>query len=382
MVCTASSCVCPTPAVGAPIRLTNTPGLSLQPHVAWNGNQVALAWVEVLGTYSNEVHLALLDPDGSRAIASDTVVVPGNNYVSTTVGYGPWVSWTGSEWLVAWIAQAARIELRGFDVTGAPTTTSTTIMAPGYYAGGDLFASATQGLGFIDTGVSFRRLGVNGSVPETPVYIAWPNGAYWPPMHLAASAAGQWGFVIPNGGTSTFVRLNADGSHTLPDSTLAHFGNQEPPLIAHDGLTWLAAFVEMPAAPTLFRVARGDTLSSTFDLLTESSPSLGPAFRLSALRLGSGYFDVLLGSLDGSSVGRGILRMARYRLPSGATAAPVPPLATPVTILSTPNANNRTSIGDSVHTGPSSSFVVWADDRWGTSNLELYGAAVDFLACA
>lgn len=388
-VCTGSTCLCPAPVVGSPTRLTNAFGPSVSQHLAWNGTYVGVVWSEQSQTTDAAVHFALLWPDGTRAPGADVVVGQGPALFSEGwSSHGPWITWTGTQWVVLWTAKQGVLEVRGFDSTGTPNSTTASIKPLGAEPfSGDVAFSPSQGFGFLyeeSYGASFRRLGPNATTPEAPVSVRSLPASYWRrPMHLGVSPTGQWGFVLPDAaGASVFVRLNPDGSHTIPDVPLPINAQYGVPAIAHDGATWLAAYVDAPGATSTLMLARGDTLSSTFKLFTEANATSGVAvFRPSALLLGGGNLDLFVDSMDWTSDGNGIVRLFRYRLPGGPTSAPTPLLSGPATILGTPNATSRLTLSDAVHLGPSRVFSAWTDNRWGSSNYEVYGAAVDFLGC-
>lgn len=327
----------------------------------------------------------LLDPDGGSVLASPLKLSTAT--VATGSMLGPWIAWTGTQYVVAWIG-ATGLQIVGLDASGAPNGL-TAVVPPTNVAydtsmwSADFIYAPSQGFAFVyssGAGVTFRRLGMNASAPESPVRLdTYPVRA---DLTLGAAPSGEWG-VYFSAGKDALARLNPDGSHTISDVVpFPSFSTSGRPLgLAFDGTSWMVAWSDSDPYNTREYVSRGVALNSRFLIYQDAKASTvnaNPQFPAARLRYANGVLDALFGYEDGSGY-VGVIKLQRYSVPGLATSAPVPLLAAPLTILATQNSASHDSPPDFAYTATRRAFVVWGDTRWGDA--EIYGAAVDFLGC-
>jgi hypothetical protein len=180
-ICSAGSCICPTPIVATPVRITNTSAESGRISAAWDGTHVGMAYFEG----NNDLVFTLLNPDGTRASASDTVIE-----YAVDDGLRPRVIYNGREYAVVWAD--------GFYTTFARVSTSATVLGSPVTVGGGGWVpgvawSSVYGGYAVSTGqsnqVSFRRLGATASALEPPISL---EVGFGDATALATAPDGTW----------------------------------------------------------------------------------------------------------------------------------------------------------------------------------------------
>ena len=370
-VCTAGKCGCPAPIVGAPLRLTTTPTDAARPAAAWSGTHVGVVYIENPAGSSQwgDLYFALLNPDGTRAKSPDIALT-----TTQSVREQPSIVWTGTEFGVAYrrstSAMFQRLDANG-TLLGAPADIN--LATPGpilpYISPLGLAWSPTYGgyalcsLGSSEVG--FQRIGATGTAPEAVNHINILGALFDGNCKLAVSPVGEWGILVGGGGgyDFKFVPVNPDGSKTKPTTTLQVYTYATEVSLVYDGAAWLSAWRYEGSG---IRVNRGETLNSPFTAVPFTSKG-GDHYNVSTTLSGTGAVELVWTQPND-------IRLRRFLVPTSSTSF-LTALGGEVSILATPNAIDMTA----VHTGSGSMLTLWADNRWGAT--ELYAAPVDFSSC-
>lgn len=311
-------------------RISNAPGSSRSPSIAWNGTGFGVAWQDDRdGQWG--IYFALLDAQGRQ---------PSEDFrISDTAGVGvtPSVVWTGEGYGVAWEDERdgfeqAEIYFRLLDERGAPVGEELLISnAAGISYWPSLVWNGTGfGLAWSDsrTGrgeIYFANISAEGEKlgEEAPI-ITTPGNAYVPALITSGN-----GYALAYNDDSVdenfenyFVRLDASGSKLGTETRLSE---TEPfsqlPRLAATPAGYAVAWEEMDgtAGEVLARTldATGKTAGVTHPLFT-NMPGIGGgdiAWSESAGKLGVVWSDLVAGT-DGEVF---FARFDQDFVPSGAT---------------------------------------------------------------
>jgi hypothetical protein len=372
------------------VRETNSASYaSKQPRIAWSGSQAAVVFgvSSTTATGGANVHVALLNADGSRATSGDVALTSFADG-STSNAYPADIVWTGSGWGVLWTQTATsstyHILFQQLAADGTPqgTPADITALTTGPTAPASwlrLGYGATQGFALVSTtsgSADFQLLGADGAHPQPVNPIPGGGGLTFFPSIAAAPGAG-WGVMVGGNSGLLFQPVNADGSITVTATVLTTLGSTGAS-IAYDGSTWVGTWTERRynTYPTVDAIvlARGATLSNRLDVATATENTSVP-LGLSAVSASGPEVSLVWESRSGLS-GPDVGQLARFRGPTDPTAALVR-LTDPVTLVSTSTIEIYTL--DTTVTGPTSLLSTWADSRWGHD--EIYAQATDFLSC-
>jgi hypothetical protein len=391
--CQTGKCRCPSPSLAGEFRLTTTS--SAKPAVAWNGTHLGVAYYDGLvdGSFppAGNVKFALLNPDGTRALAQDLALtsypVNGINKVITN----PDITWNGSEWAIVWTARTSRsggsslfsdtfVQRLAEDGTPLAAAVNVTMLTGGidgqhaksiaFSAAGGSYAVASYAL--YGYAIEFQRLGPTAAAPEPinriPVSINSYPGSQLRPA-LAVSASGTWGILGNDNGLTHFVELNADGSRTMTPVAVDTSAGAGDPDLAFDGTTWVGAWASARSGPSVV-VARGNALETR--LVVPSSDAASSA------RLAIVGNSVVVGWQRSEAAKAWSLKFARYRLPP-ATGQALVPLSDMASLTDAgtvgPDGNAFTMAAPSTN----GFITLWTDTRWGPANL--YGRTADVRLC-
>jgi len=401
MMCSAGRCQCDAPIAGTPFRITNAPLSSRRPTLTWNGTHVGLAWLDqrdTIGTNTANVFFVLLNPDGTRASADLKLTnFPGEAILSAapTAYEDVNVIWTGTQWTVTHselmrvgTELKSQLHLHGITPTGALGSMDVVVTPTG--VGSDtrmlntsVAWSPTEGYAVAYyagnyTSMSFRRLGMTATAPESPVAVTITDPDSFPLFKTSTvvSPSGEWAVLTERHYTSFLVRFNADGSRTKPVVELAN-STRISNLVPDGANGFAGVFVrqESYAGKTTYylTLARGNDFASRF-VLESQEASIMP-FTAPYLVPHGNTLEMLGEIYESGYDGRVTLK--RWTFPSTITTAPTV-LAERVNLMGSPNHPVGYGMGGAF-TG-TSLLTAWTDDRWGY-DFELYGAVVDLRAC-
>jgi hypothetical protein len=398
-ICASGSCKCPDPTPGVALRLTNDTTDQYQPVAAFDGVHVGVVYRRNDFNSIDNVRFMLLNVDGS--VVSDVALTNYDTYPYRVID-GPVVTWTGTEYGVAWTApystdQSTDVLFRRVGKDGnplAPEVDATPHVPGTEHIGLGISWSNTYGgyaisynrNSFNDpTRLAFRRLGATGASPENENAF---NAAYQfstQMLPLVAAPGGGWAIASDDNSHSVDLSLiDADGGHTLPTQHL--FVSQSfgyiagGPGLVHDGAQYLTTYIAPASSSTSARtvwVNRGTALNNPVRLLPLSTTISNLSSSISMVKgtLAVGFTE----SGTASSL-HYKLKMQRYAIPTTPSSA-VTPIHGIVEILSTQNIKDG-ALRDMqlVPTGNGSMLAVWADNRWGTPR-ELYARPIDLHGC-
>ena len=401
LVCSSGACRCPAPTAGTPVRLTSTAGdTAAHPAIAWSGTQAAVLYDSTTTAGATNVLLAILNADGTRAVAKDTVLTSITSASGSAVAGN--VVWTGAAWAAVWMQGTTMyggddVMFQKFAANGAPqgSPVDITALTPGTPPVRPwwprLAYSATQGFVLVTTAYEgpaayFQLLGADGVHPQVALQVATNNNTL--PCAVAPSPEGGWEVLALSQNDLDFQTINADGSKTLSPAVVESDATTDttfPSLssflsLANDGTTWDGAWTDgfFTTQGNAIVLTRGPSLGTRLvvEEVTFNSYPGPPPFGAAAVTAGGGTVTIAYESaVDGTS-GVGAARMARYRAPSDPNAALVP-LTDPTALVTTSTVQSQSIALTS--SGATSAMAAWVDSRWGHG--EIYAEAVDFHGC-
>jgi hypothetical protein len=363
--------------------------------VAWDGTHFGVAYLEstTTGTTSPSrynVYFALLNPDGTRAVATDLALTAFPAGSTATGASAPDIVWTGTEYGVLWpqVSQAGataelmlqRVGPSGATIGASHNITAATVGAKASANGARLSWSPVYGgYAIASAGSSatlhFQRIGVDGTAPD-PINTV-PTNSFFPltTPGIAVSPSGEWGVVFATSNTGSTVYLaffNSDGSRTANVVTLEPSQGIGNPAILHDGTSWVTAwYTVMSTFNHSLLINRGTSRNSPYTVYADAAPMLStPPPVFVQLALAGGALTVAYEHPNGTNYD---FRMRRYLLPS--SGAPTP-ISDTITILDTPTILYSNTAAMAVG---SKTIGLWADDRFGAN--ELYARSIDTLGC-
>jgi hypothetical protein len=401
--CIAGACRCGDPIIGTALRLTTTTADSFGASAAWDGTHVGVVYLE--GTdarrSSQEVqgnlYFALLNPDGTRAMASDLTLTSYDFLLGDRVNFPADITWNGAEYGVVWSTYAGqrsdtwflRIAADG-KAKGTPVSITANTATPASTRSPRISWSASYGgyalatyLENYPAAVDFQRIGATGGAPEQYVRttLSTPSSSFDHIRPAISSAAGGgWMLATTPSVWGYLVAINADGSRTQAAVQIGFNYRSADADVLHDGTTWITGWADH-YTNTAVRINRGSALNSPFQLVTDA----GGGAHVGDVRLALDSTGVLnvawthATTLGDSTTGPGPFdyRLQRFSLPSSPTSSAFVPLTAPVLILPTetdPRAGNAVLLR--AGTGL---LALWSDNRWGAS--ELYAAPIDLGSC-
>jgi hypothetical protein len=351
--------------VATAARLTTTITDTRTPAAAWSGTHVGVVYIEAStsGTFVSNLLLALLNPDGTRAVPTDlalTTFTPGTGEVTAAD-----IVWTGTEFGVLWLQKIGSVShhlIQRISAAGTPLAppfdiTQNTPPPTLFAVQTELSWNSVYGgyaIGGANGNVGLQRLGPIGETPEpiNALTVGASDGAF------AVSPAGEWAYLSKVSSSARLSLFNSDGSHTKTDGTFGSSVATDSTHVLHDGVAWLSAW----RSSNSLWINRGDQSNSPAVNVAASATPNNIRFAR------AGNVVELLWSEPND------IRLKRLSVPPTLTAT-LPQLGGITTVLATQNAITT----DAVHTGSGALLVVWSDNRWGA--LELYAAPVDFSSC-
>jgi len=323
---------------------------------ARGGSHVGMVWVDSTSG-DDAIRFQLLNPDGTPFAAGSTLATQPSSLDS------PDVAWNGSEWGVVFL-RGTRAMFTRVDATGAPVGALVDLYAALGSVNRVRIAHA-PGSGFAVAGsltggpVRVQVVGT-GMGPYPPsAYLSGTGGEFG----LAGAPDGRFGVVA----LGAFQVVNGNGTVTASAVTIPRLYE---PVLAHDGVTWIAAGVGADSAPYAVTTLRGPSLAGR----TTVSVTSGREHRAVLALAGDGTATVLWH--DALVDRHGTLWASRVRLPATTGAAV---LISPATRLMTEESVYGPVPPTVVHMGPDRFVSAWADARW--PQRELYSLAVDVSPC-
>jgi hypothetical protein len=353
--------------------------------MAWNGTNVALLYdVTSATTGSRNVYLALLNPDGTRAVAQDTALT---NHTDGFGAYAGDVKWNGTSWAAVWLEQQRAVMFQTVATNGSAigSPVNITTLTPGVAANPDwtnarLTYSAANGYALAttvvnDQAVDFQRLGADGIHPQAIIADTVTAGGQ--PGDIAeGSATTGWAVLTSSPYTIGLELFNPDGSQTTPPisiNTFLPFTGEDGAAIVYDGVTWVGGWTETDLGLDAVAV-RGPALATK--QLVEHSASTDPALGTPRIAASGGSVTFVYDSAVTAQLTPATARLARFQAPSDPNAQLVP-LTDPMPLVTT-----TTVAAYSLHvvaTGSTSAMAVWSDTRWG--HTEIYVESIDYQGC-
>jgi len=238
--------------IGGDVRVSEGPGPSRSPRLAWNGAEYGVVWVDARSGIDNEVYFNRLDAAGTRLGADVRLTEPGFG------GTSPDIAWNGSEYGVVWSdvdLYFARVDRTGLLIGDAIRVTA----PPG--GGGRpsiVWTGADYGIVYTrsDSYGAFREIRfarVDGSghvlavdmlVTSTPV----ENDGYGPFPASLVWTGSEYGLVwrdlrISGNPELFFARLTATGAKIGDDVRITNDpANLRRPSLAWTGLEYAVAW--------------------------------------------------------------------------------------------------------------------------------------------
>jgi hypothetical protein len=367
---------------GPLVRLTTNSTTTGNPSAAWDGTHVGVVYTEDNGSVVN-LMFALLNPDGTRAKATDTVVA---SYAASPDGIAgvvgaPSLVWNGTEYAVAWAQTpglGGNVAFRRLDATGATKGATVVVSDPAnsVSTGPSLAWSSTYGgyaIAYTYGTLNFRRIGTDGTNPDPEnkvdviSAIGFPDSRALPSLGVAPD--GRWAVLLNFMYQGELLTLfNADGSRTVAPARISYA--YQPGEVLWDGSAFLAAY-----ASTDY-LADNRTMSYSGEAYMYASPTPGILGAVEAELDKTVVTQVWTEAQDGVSPYD--LRIRRYTLPPDATST-LTPITQTVQIVTTATIADPSAFS-ATRAGTTAIAAVWADDRWGAAT-ELYYEKVDLGAC-
>lgn len=374
-VCRAGKCGCPSPSVGKEVRLTSTVAWESAPSLAFNGTNVGVLYLQsAKAPAPANLRFALVKTDGT-SISDVALTSFTNPNTGDAVLLGSSLTWTGTEFGLVYLRQKGldtqQVLLQRLNANGTSkgaavvVSTETLLYGPSAVAvawstsyGGYAVTYRTQ------AGRVFRRVGATGATPESESLLP-SSTASAHSVQLVAAPDGTWGLNA----LGELVWFNADGSRTLPEMVL--MGDVT---LSHDGAAWLATAED-----------NGDNLTVQRGTSTNQgliwSPELFQRFNEHTSTL-VGKNLAVLAATEKTSLGPMTLLFQRFVVPAGTSTAlttPTPPIDTLPGLTAAGSGTERPHNFALVATGASTLLSVWADVRWGAT--ELYSVPITIPAC-
>ena len=150
---------------GAPVRVTNAPGTSLLPDVAWTGTGFGVAW------YGDGIYFARLAADGTK-IGADVGVTH-----SSTSAFRPKIEWSGTEFGLVWYETQvffARLDASGSPIGPRVNVSNSPALAglPTLVRTGNGYGVAWTGQSDGNAGIFFRAVSATGQLRGGPVLVS------------------------------------------------------------------------------------------------------------------------------------------------------------------------------------------------------------------
>lgn len=376
------NCHCPNPTGGTEHRVTTSAEEEVAPVAVWSGSRVGVAYLRGTSVGSRyNLYFALLNPDGTKAVATDLAITTFDFTNNHRVFDEPDIVWTGTEFGVLWtqdLVTSCETRLQRIDANGTPIAAPVVLFSD---CDNDLnplitWSDVYGGYAIVTTGgssdIRFQRIGADGTSPETPNFIS--TGATSPHAEdFQVNPSGGWG-VITTSLTAgpQLIRINADGSRTLPINTLksAVVGGNHAQL-SHDGTDWLATWW----FSNTIEFNYGSSENTPVGVVRPRVGELVRPFQMTQIAA-DGRTVSILWQTGTSASSNNTLSMRRFDAPM-TPGSYLPSIGQDTFVLPSQNFPNDERFA-MVHT-PTGLIAVWPDDRLGPT--ELFARAMDFGSC-
>jgi hypothetical protein len=386
--CIGGACRCPDPLLGAEVRLTTNAITDSEPAARWDGTHAGVAFLRGDRPngyeYRSNVVFTLLNADGTSAHAEVPLTSfdpSGTDGVATA----PSIAWTGSEYAIVWseytyTTQAASytLVLQRVSPAGSLIGSKVVLLSETYLEDGAnplITWSSTYGGYAIVTSrnngyVRFQRRGALGTTNEPPNIV----NLYGIASSFFALPAGGWGIGMSHS-NCTLIRINADGSRTLPITTIAQTSQFACDTV-WDGTTFATSWGTLNYAGSGdLWINRGEQTNNPYKAGSVNIPAIVYPLDATALVVGPGSTLNLAYEQAASSSGFA-LKLARFAVPAG-TGSALTPITGAVNVL----ASDTIPSGDNfriISTG-NNLLALWVDNRWGAR--EIYARPIDLRGC-
>ena len=407
MSCIDSECRCPNPIVGAEVQLTNSASETTFPVAAWNGTHLGVVYFEgdldigATTTDRGNAYFALLNPDGSRAVASDIALTSfdPSDWTAGAVSFPPDIVWTGSEFGVVWSqlteptpgVYERQMVFQRLDANGGLLGPLVVLASSGSSNDGETAFPAISwnpvygGYAAVSTNAPagyyrFARIGADGTFSEPPLQIPLTSAGPAEPVNgrieIDVSPAGRWGFIMDVWSDIHLVRVDPDGTEYGRPEEVNGIEFTDGGDVVHDGTDWVTAWAEGAIRPNGLWINRGWTNNDPYELIPYVS---GSQRTYEWVQLANGPDTVVEIGWAHREVSQYVhnFQMQRF-LPAADGTSAYRPITDVVDIVNT-DAITLSGAVRLVHTGDDSLLALWAEERAG--QLDLFAAPIDPQAC-